>query len=114
MFMASFLEGVISHLPDEVNGSFYLFVSFWVWFTSPCIFSLSDRLLFVPLIILVLVILDVLSMSQLIPFLLSLSALTRTSISFCLLLSVSPLYHEPPWAETMPYILVYVATLGAQ
>lgn len=62
-----FLEG-ITHLSDETNGSFYLFVSFGVWFTSPCIVSLSHRLLFVSLVISVLVILDAFSMSQLIPF----------------------------------------------
>lgn len=92
-----FLEGIITHLSEEPNGSFYLFVSFGVWFTSPCIVSLSHRLLFVSLVISVLVILDAFSMSQLIPFLLSLSTLlTCTSISFCLLLSVSPPYCELP------------------
>lgn len=92
-----FLEGIITHLSEETNGSFYLFVSFGGWFTSPCIVSLSHRLLFVSLVISVLVILDAFSMSQLIPFLLSLSTLsTCTSISFCLLLSVSPPHCELP------------------
>ena len=36
------LEGIITHLSDEISGSFYLFVCFWVWFTSLCSLSLPQ------------------------------------------------------------------------
>lgn len=107
-----FLEGIITHLSDETNASFYLFVSFGVWFTSLCIVSLSHRLLFVSLVISVLVILDAFSMSQLIPFLLSLSTLsTCTSISFCLLLSVSPTTLRTSWGQKQCHMFFFMLPL---